>query len=122
MEVHVKHLGSLFIALGAFLGILFAALFVAILLYREPSAADASFGISAWTGQNAALLSGGVCLCTLPGIITGWGLLKLRAWARTLGIVLSALCLVGFPFGTALGIYGLWVLRNKDSLALFGLG
>jgi hypothetical protein len=33
--------------------------------------------------------------------------------------VLSALNLISIPFGTLLGIYGLWVLLNKETEALF---
>jgi len=56
---------------------------------------------------------------SLPGIVTGIGLLRLRPWARILGIVLSALSLLMVPFGSLLGIYGLWVLLSKDTERLF---
>jgi len=46
-------------------------------------------------------------------------LLHHQAWARILGIVLSVFSLVSFPFGTALGAYGLWVLLNADGARLF---
>jgi hypothetical protein len=55
----------------------------------------------------------------LPGLLTGWGLLNYKPWARLLGIVLSVINLLNIPFGTALGIYGLWVLLNKDTERLF---
>jgi hypothetical protein len=55
----------------------------------------------------------------VPGLVVGLGLLKLRPWARILGIVISALDLTHIPFGTALGIYGLWVLFNRDTERLF---
>jgi hypothetical protein len=45
----------------------------------------------------------------------GWGLLKIRPWARGLAIVLGAISLLHPPFGTALGIYTLWVLLSGDS-------
>jgi len=34
---------------------------------------------------------------------------------------LSALDLLGFPFHTALGIYGLWVLLNRQTEEMFGV-
>ncbi|MGH9735128.1 MAG: zinc-ribbon domain-containing protein [Candidatus Acidiferrales bacterium] len=43
-------------------------------------------------------------------IITAWGLFERRPWARILALVLGFLTLLHFPFGTALGIYTLWVL------------
>jgi len=54
-------------------------------------------------------------LLSIPGIILGAGLLKLRPWARVLGIVMSALDLLHIPIGTALGIYGLWVLLQPET-------
>ncbi len=42
-----------------------------------------------------------------------------KPWSRVLGIVLSVLNLLNFPIGTVLGIYGLWVLLNKDTERLF---
>jgi len=38
-----------------------------------------------------------------------------------LAIVLSVLGLVNFPFGTALGAYGLWVLLSKSTGPVFSL-
>lgn len=43
-------------------------------------------------------------------ILTAWGLFERRPWARILALVLGFLSLLSFPFGTALGIYTLWVL------------
>jgi hypothetical protein len=55
----------------------------------------------------------------VPGFVVGIGLLGRRPWARILGIVLSALSLMHVPFGTALGVYGLWILFNRDTERLF---
>ena len=54
-----------------------------------------------------------------PQIIGGIGLLKMQPWARILMIVLSALSLLSIPIGTALGIYGLWVLLNEETVRIF---
>ncbi len=55
----------------------------------------------------------------LPGLIGGIGLLSFKPWARILMIIVSALDLLGFPLHTALGIYGLWVLFNRETEQLF---
>lgn len=60
-----------------------------------------------------------VLLLSLPGLIAGFGLLRLYPWARLLTIVLSALNLLNVPIGTALGIYGLWVLLQAETERLF---
>ncbi len=56
---------------------------------------------------------------SLPGLIIGIGLVQFRPWARIGGIIVSALDLFGFPFHTALGIYGLWVLLNRETEQMF---
>src|SRR5262245_5451925 len=56
---------------------------------------------------------------SIPSVIAGIGLLKLKSWAQMLMIIMSVLSLVNFPFGTAVGIYGLWVMLNKDTKPLF---
>jgi hypothetical protein len=49
------------------------------------------------------------------GLLAGWGLMDRQPWARTLTIVLGAVSLIDLPFGTALGIYTLWVLLPAQS-------
>jgi len=44
-----------------------------------------------------------------------WSLLQRKPWARVLAIVFGVLALLKFPFGTALGIYTLWVLAPSAS-------
>jgi hypothetical protein len=49
------------------------------------------------------------------GLVAAWGLWERRPWARMLAIVLGCLSLLDMPFGTALGIYTLWVLLPARS-------
>jgi hypothetical protein len=56
-----------------------------------------------------------LCIISLPALIGGIGLLKFRPWSRVSMIVISVLHLISFPFGTALGVYGLWVLLHQDA-------
>jgi zinc-ribbon domain len=51
----------------------------------------------------------------LVGLAAGWGLIQRESWARMLAIVTGVLNLVDMPFGTALGIYTLWVLLPAES-------
>ena len=63
------------------------------------------------------ILSAGVWLALFAGVhlLLAWGLSERRPWARILGIVVGFLALTRFPFGTALGIYTLWVLLPESS-------
>lgn len=63
-----------------------------------------------------------IAALSLPDIIAGIGLLQFRPWARTLTIILSALHLFNVPFGTALGVYGIWALLTPEAEALFQRG
>lgn len=58
-------------------------------------------------------------ILSVPGLIAGIGLMKHRPWARILSIVLCVLGLLEFPIGTAIGIYGLWVLFHRDTSPIF---
>ena len=57
------------------------------------------------------------------GFIAGWGLLQREPWARVIALVLGFISLFNIPFGTAVGVYTLWVLlpaqsrQEYDSLA-----
>jgi hypothetical protein len=63
------------------------------------------------------LFSGGVFLTVfgVAHLVLAWGLYERQPWARMLGIVLACLALIRIPFGTALGIYTLWVLAPESS-------
>lgn len=123
MAQHVKILGVLHIVFGI-LGILLAVglliLFGGIAGVVGSSAdADQRGAAMGVLGVVGVIVFCVVILLSLPGLIAGVGLLKFRPWARILGIVISALDLIHVPLGTALGVYGLWVLLSNETEALF---
>jgi hypothetical protein len=59
-----------------------------------------------------ALLGGGT-------IVVGRGLRQFRPWARVTGIVLAAIGLLGFPLGTILNGYILYLLLSKKGQRIF---
>ncbi len=122
METHVKVLGALQIALGSLsllaaivLTVVFAGGLSAMGFSGDPDARTAL----PFVGLIGTAIVSLLVVMSLPGIITGIGLVRLRPWARVLGIVLSVLSLLAVPFGTLVGIYGLWVLFSKDTEKLF---
>jgi len=54
-------------------------------------------------------------VCAGIGIVIGCGLLARQSWARMLAIVFGAFSLIDIPFGTAIGVYTLWVLLPAES-------
>lgn len=124
MAQHVKVLGILHIIFGA-LGV-FGALVVLLIfggvsaLVAADHSADSitAIPILGFIGVFVFIL---VLALSLPALIIGVGLVQHRSWARMGGIILSAFDLLGFPFHTALGIYGLWVLLNRETEQMFGV-
>jgi hypothetical protein len=122
VEQHVKIIAILNIVFGV-IGVI-AALFVLVFFGGLAAVAgsdhdpDAPVG-AAILGSVGVVAALAVGVMAVPSILTGWGLLKYRRWAQILGIILSVLSLPGIPLGTALGIYGLWVLLNKETKPLF---
>ena len=73
------------------------------------------------TGTVGVAIAAFLLILSLPGIIAGIGLLKYRQWARILAIIIGVLHLLSFPFGTALGVYALYVLLNPEAPSIFGV-
>lgn len=126
MTTHVKVLGVLYIALSAIglAGALFLMLAVGtassiVGLNADPGDAAVALPIIGIAGSALVIF---LLALSLPGLIVGVGLLKLAPWARIAGIVLAILHLINIPIGTALGIYALWVLFNKETERLFDSG
>ncbi len=124
MKTHIQILAILNIAWGAlgFLG--------ALLIFLIFGGAMGIIGVAAHNDPGAGIaipivgLVGGVIfliivITSVPSLVIGIGLLRCASWSRIAGIILSAVHLLNIPFGTALGIYGLWVLLSRDSLPLF---
>ncbi|MCP4640704.1 MAG: hypothetical protein GY851_09740 [bacterium] len=123
METHVKILGVLYIVLNgltlltiALLALLFFVFGVSALAMEGTEEMAIGLGV---TGLVGGLVMAFCVAIALPGFITGFGLLGFKPWARVLAIVLGALGLLQFPFGTALGIYTLVILLKDETGQLF---
>ena len=51
----------------------------------------------------------------IVGVAAGYGLTQRVPWARITAVVLGFLALLNVPFGTALGIYTIWVLLSPGA-------
>ena len=125
MKTHVKVLAVLHIvfgALGVLVGLGIFAFFGGIAgLVQLDDNPDAAFVVP-MMGAIGGFVLIVLLVLSVPGIIAGAGLLSYQPWARILTIVLSILDLISIPFGTALGIYGLWVLFTAEGAQLFEQG
>ena len=123
MDTHVRVLGVLYLVIGV-LGLMAAALMTigiggaAGVIGAAAESDDAALAIPILSIVGTFLLAF-LLTFSLPAVGTGIGLLYFKPWARIAGIVLSAIALLGFPWVTILGIYGLWVLFNSQTERLF---
>lgn len=112
---HVRLLGILWIAMSAlnFIGggVL---LVVANTLFWRFHGPDMSPG-HAFLHPLLTMIAFFVLAKAVAGVIAGVGLLQRAPWARILALVLAFVSLINPPFGTALGIYTLWVLLPSQS-------
>jgi len=106
--------------LGLLFGLIALAVFggIAGIVGMNADMPDAAVAVPI-LGAIGGLIALFALLVSIPGIIAGVGLLSFKPWARVLAIVLSIINLINFPFGTALGFYGIWVLFSRDGSALF---
>lgn len=113
---HVRILGWCFIVYSAIF-VLIGVVIGAIVLTGGALSGDREAMLV--TGAVGTVIAGVLLVISAPGILIGWGLLRFRPWARILGIIFGVLHLLSIPFGTAMGIYAMFVLMNDDARALF---
>jgi hypothetical protein len=71
--------------------------------------------------------AGVICLAVIVAVtgiiaaLTGWGLLRIRSWARTLALVLAIMGLFAFPVGTVISALIIWYLSKEDVRQVFVL-
>ena len=118
---HVDFLGMLFIVWGlltTIIGLSTMALGVGAAALIASSDRPASFaaGFTAAAFTSLAIIA---ILWGLAHIAVGLLLRKRRHWTRLGAMVLGSIDLILLPYGTALGVYALWVLIRQDAKRLF---
>ncbi len=120
MESHVKLLGILLIVYNS-LHLLAALAFILGLgiVGRIVGELNLPFGVGELLRVLLPVLVGLLLAVSALGILGGAALLQHDRWGRMLVIVLSCINLLRMPVGTALGIYGLWVLMSAEGEAYY---
>lgn len=116
MRKHIELLGILHIVysiLGLLIGIGFLIFLPGIGMISGDATA---IGVLTLLGS---ILGGFFILLSLPGLIAGIGLLKIRPWARIFAIIVACFDAFNIPLGTALTIYTFWVLINDEAIKEF---
>lgn len=113
---HIQLLGTLHIVLGI-LGVI--AAFIAYMAISVGGIISGDAKAISITQIVGIAVGSFLLFLSLPGIIGGWGIMKYKYWAKILLLVLGFLNLLNFPFGTALGVYTIWVLMNDQTDKFF---
>jgi hypothetical protein len=121
MVAQVDLVGVLFIIWGlltALVGVSTLALGVgaAALITSKGGAGQVAAGIMAAAFSTLAVIA---ILWGAAHVIVGVPLRQKKPWARLIALMLGSVDLLLLPYGTALGIYTLWVLLNEKGKALF---
>lgn len=127
MTPQVDFLGILFIVWGlltTLVGVSTLALGVgAFALISSTGRGGASSQVAA--SLIAALFTTLAVVAILWGaahIVVGVPLRRHRPWARIMALTLGSVDLVLLPYGTALGVYALWLLLGEQGRSLFEKG
>jgi ABC-type glycerol-3-phosphate transport system permease component len=118
VQEHVHLLGILWLAVSALSAVggmvllLLGTAFFPHLheMTQVPSDVPTGFLASLLSTLGILVLAKAAC-----GFIAGWGLLRYESWARVVALVLAFISLFNIPFGTAIGIYTMWVMLPSQS-------
>jgi hypothetical protein len=120
---HVDFVGVLFVVWGlltTLVGVSTLALGVgAVALITSASRGG---GGTFAAGVTAALFTTLAIIAIIWGsahVVVGVPLRRRRPWARIIALMLGSVDLLLLPYGTALGVYALYVLLNEKGKALF---
>jgi hypothetical protein len=116
VDKHISLAAALNLGIGI-IGVL-AAVFVFIIVVGSGLLSGDPYALRV-TSFIGSLIAFFLIIISVPQIIGGLGLWKRRPWARILLLIVSVFQLLNVPFGTALGIYTIWVLIHDETKAIF---
>jgi hypothetical protein len=122
MKSHVDFLGVLFIVWGlltVLIGVSTLALGVgaaSLITSASRGGGQVAAGLTAAAFAALALIA---ILWGAAHVIVGVPLRRCTPWSRMIALMLGSVDLLLLPYGSALGVYALYVLLNEKSKALF---
>jgi hypothetical protein len=122
VDAHVAFVGVLFIVWGlltALVGVstlMLGISAVALLSTAAHGGSQVAAGVTAVAFTTLALIA---IVWGIAHVLVGIPLRQRKSWARVVALLLGSVDLLLLPYGTALGLYTLWVLLNEKGRALF---
>lgn len=116
VQGHLQLLGILWLAISAFNTIGGVVVYVlANTLFAHMHDLGAPEAPTAFLRPLLSVIGIFILAKAACGFLAGWGLLHREPWARIVALILGFLSLFNVPFGTAVGVYTLWVLLPAQS-------
>ena len=117
VQEHVRLLGLFWLAFSAFNTVGAVILYVlANTMFAHMSEMGAPEARTAFLRPLLSVVAILLLAKAALGFLAGWGLLQHEKWARIITLVLAFVSLfTNIPFGTALGVYTMWVLLPSES-------
>jgi hypothetical protein len=115
-QSHITLLGVLHIARGVLLLLVGVAIFLILAAAGVISDDETAVGVLAIVATIIMFI---FLIIAVPSIVAGIGVLMRREWGRIVALVVGILSLIDIPFGTALGVYTIWILMNDEMRPLF---
>jgi hypothetical protein len=123
VKTQVDFVGILFVVWGlltTLVGVSTLALGIGAVAVIASAAPGQGGGVAA--GLTAAAFTALAIIAMVWGaahVVVGVPLRRHRPWSRLVALSLGAVDLLLLPYGTALGVYAIWVLLNEDAKKLF---
>lgn len=116
LDMHVMIIGGLHVLSSGVLVLVGAFLLVFLPSIGAVSGDPDAIAVMGITGPMLCFL---LTALAVPGLVTGFGLLKRKPWARVLALAVGVLALFNFPVGTLTGAYTIWVLGQQSATSYF---
>jgi len=123
MKAHVDFVGILFIVWGlltTLVGVSTLALGIGAVALIASAVRGGGSDLAA--GVTAAAFTALAIIAIVWGaahVVVGVPLRRHRPWARLVALMLGAVDLLLLPYGTALGVYAIWILLDEEAKKLF---
>jgi hypothetical protein len=111
VQTHIHFVGILWLAISAFNAVGGVVLYVVANTIFAPGRGTGPTFLHPLLSVIAILILGKSAV----GFVAGWGLMQREGWARMLALVLAFIALFNIPFGTAIGVYTMWVFLPANS-------
>lgn len=122
LQAHKKTLGIIHIIYGSFITLIYIFIGVIITSFApfiteeiiEQEGREGAMIFEMVANVIRMIIFLAFIFCALPSIIGGIGLIQNKKWGLVISLVAGCISLLSFPFGTALGVYTIYVFGQSN--------